>query len=217
LTSEARAEPWFIDECAVLAWVLKRNGITPSSIELAHIDASFPYRDAEDNRLFCRMEKLDDAVRPLVDEVPDWILAIRRILAGEEPGIDQGLSCRDPETCPAESCGRRPSLDRTVFPRFLQGSSLRYFLPDLSSDENASAIMPDNSNEQAPYFFEAVAILQRHCRDNKIALIEQPVSLLQRRLRLGYRATLRLVDELERRGILSPKLNPPPEGDVNPD
>jgi hypothetical protein len=208
LTSEARAEPWHIDECAVLAWVLERNGITPSSIELVHVDALFP----EDDRPLFRLEKLDEAVRPLVGEVPGWILASRRILAGEEPGIDPDLSCRDPETCPAESCGRRPTLAR-----LLPGVSLRYFLPDLSANKNASAIMPGNADHgQSPLFFEAVAVLQRHCQANRTALIEQPVSLLQRRLRLGYRAALSLVGELERRGILSTELNASSEVGGNP-
>lgn len=56
-------------------------------------------------------------------------------------------------------------------------------------------------NTPSPSLEDAIAVLLHEQRKIGGPIIEYPVSLLQRRLLLGYTRTLVLVEELERRGV----------------
>ncbi len=53
-----------------------------------------------------------------------------------------------------------------------------------------------NPNERDTFFFEAARLVVRHRQGS--------VSLLQRRLKIGYARAARLIDQLELAGIVSP-------------
>ncbi|MBA4405858.1 cell division protein FtsK [bacterium] len=75
-----------------------------------------------------------------------------------------------------------------------KGFSKRYFLPSLY-DKRKEA-MGDFMSDLDPMFEEAARVIVRHQQGS--------VSLLQRRLKLGYSRAARIVDQLEQAGIVGP-------------
>jgi DNA segregation ATPase FtsK/SpoIIIE, S-DNA-T family len=75
-----------------------------------------------------------------------------------------------------------------------KGFSKRYFLPSLYDKKKESA--GDFLNDLDPMFEEAARVIVRHQQGS--------VSLLQRRLKLGYSRAARIVDQLEQAGIVGP-------------
>lgn len=98
--SSASVKPYHYDDCALQAWVIRQNHLPLASIELAHIDTAFVYQGDGDYRGIFQHEKLDDAIEPLIEAVPDWIQEARRTLSGSEPAIEPGSQCDDPFACP---------------------------------------------------------------------------------------------------------------------
>ncbi|MEJ5350671.1 MAG: DNA translocase FtsK 4TM domain-containing protein [Melioribacteraceae bacterium] len=75
-----------------------------------------------------------------------------------------------------------------------KGYSKRYFLPSLY--EKKKAEMSNFLSDLDPMFEEAARIVVRHQQGS--------VSLLQRKLKLGYSRAARIVDQLEQAGIVGP-------------
>lgn len=75
-----------------------------------------------------------------------------------------------------------------------KGFSKRYFLPSLYDKRKES--MGDFMSDLDPMFEEAARVIVRHQQGS--------VSLLQRRLKLGYSRAARIVDQLEQAGIVGP-------------
>jgi S-DNA-T family DNA segregation ATPase FtsK/SpoIIIE len=75
-----------------------------------------------------------------------------------------------------------------------KGFSKRYFLPSLYDKRKESA--GDFMKDLDPMFEEAARVIVRHQQGS--------VSLLQRRLKLGYSRAARIVDQLEQAGIVGP-------------
>ncbi len=75
-----------------------------------------------------------------------------------------------------------------------KGFSKRYFLPSMF--EKRKADMGDFLSDLDPMFEEAARVVVRHQQGS--------VSLLQRRLKLGYSRAARIVDQLEQAGIVGP-------------
>jgi len=75
-----------------------------------------------------------------------------------------------------------------------KGFSKRYFLPSLY-DKRKEAL-GDFLNDLDPMFEDAARVIVRHQQGS--------VSLLQRRLKLGYSRAARIVDQLEQAGIVGP-------------
>ncbi|MDI1294235.1 MAG: DUF2779 domain-containing protein [Methylobacter sp.] len=92
---------------------------------------------------------------------------------------------------------------------FLQGFHVRLFMPGVAMDDWAAAILTATAYHNDSLLLNAVDILHRRCKFQQTAMISQPVSMLQRCLKLGYNKTLSLVDEMVTLGILSPQANRP--------
>lgn len=75
-----------------------------------------------------------------------------------------------------------------------QGFSKRYFLPSMYEKKKADA--GNFLSDLDPMFEEAARVVVRHQQGS--------VSLLQRRLKLGYSRAARIVDQLEQAGIVGP-------------
>ncbi len=82
----------------------------------------------------------------------------------------------------------------TNFIYLQKGFSKRYFLPSMF--EKKKAEMGDFLSDLDPMFEEAARVIVRHQQGS--------VSLLQRRLKLGYSRAARIVDQLEQAGIVGP-------------
>ena len=82
----------------------------------------------------------------------------------------------------------------TNFIYMQKGFSKRYFLPSLYDKKKES--VGDFLNDLDPMFEEAARVVVRHQQGS--------VSLLQRRLKLGYSRAARIVDQMEQAGIVGP-------------
>lgn len=99
--SATEVKPYHLDAAAVQSWVAGQAGLGVKRVEIAHVDTSFIYPgNNQYDGLFAYAEVTAD-VQPLQREVPKWIKAARRTLAGKkEPGVEPGKQCRDPFACP---------------------------------------------------------------------------------------------------------------------
>ena len=97
--SSASVKPYHVDDCAVQAWVLKRNNIKVSTVELAYIDSSFVYEGNGDYHGLFKSEKLDVDVHALLEDVPKWVSGARSTLEDNEPSIEPGEQCSHPFEC----------------------------------------------------------------------------------------------------------------------
>ena len=97
--SSANVKPYYVDDCAVQAWVLKRNNIKVSTVELAHIDTSFVYEGNGDYHGLFKSVQLDEKVHALLEDVPGWLSGARSILEDGEPSIEPGKQCSHPFEC----------------------------------------------------------------------------------------------------------------------
>ena len=106
---------YYLDDCAVQAWVLRANGLELSDVELLHIDTSFVYPGGgRYEGLFCKVS-LDGQLPEAV--VPAWVDGARAVLSQPEPTVAMGPQCDDPFTCPFKTyCARNdpPAPDYPV-------------------------------------------------------------------------------------------------------
>lgn len=98
--SSTSVKPYQVDDCAIQAWVLQKNGIPLAGVELAHIDTSFVYEGDGNYYGMFHFAPLDEAVSSLIELLPDWTAQARDTLARAEPTIAMGDQCDDPFECP---------------------------------------------------------------------------------------------------------------------
>ena len=98
--SSTSVKPYHVDDCAVQAWVLKQNKVRLATVELAHVDTAFVYQGDGNYHGLLKSARLDDEIKVLLDEVPQWMSGARSTLAGDEPCIEPGPQCDDPFECP---------------------------------------------------------------------------------------------------------------------
>ena len=106
---------YYLDDCAVQAWVLRANGLVLSDVELLHIDTSFVYPGGGRYEGLFSKVSLDGRLPEA--EVPDWVDGARTVLSQPEPTVAMGPHCDDPFTCPFKTyCARNdpPAPDYPV-------------------------------------------------------------------------------------------------------
>lgn len=115
--SSASVKPVYLEDVAVQAWVLARNGRRLRGIRIAHIDTRFIYPGGEDYRGLLKEADVASEVRELLPEVGDWVATAKRVLRGAEPDIQPGSQCTQPYTCPFfDHCN--PPIDGYPIERF---------------------------------------------------------------------------------------------------
>jgi hypothetical protein len=83
-------KPHYIEDIAIQAWVMEQAGVRLQRLELAHVNNCFVYPGNADYRSLLNYVDVASEVRPLMDEVGDWVDAARDTLAGTEPDIKPG-------------------------------------------------------------------------------------------------------------------------------
>lgn len=111
---------YYLDDCAVQAWVLRANGLELSGVELVHIDTSFVYPGGGRYQGLFGKVSLDGQL-PEAD-VPAWVDGARAVLSQPEPAVPMGPQCDDPFTCPFKTyCARNdppaPNYPVAALPR----------------------------------------------------------------------------------------------------
>jgi hypothetical protein len=86
-------------DAAIQAWVIGGAGYDVRSIAIQHIDNAFVYRGDGDYRGLFTEQSLGREIAPVVDQVPSWVAAARRTLAGKEPRVVTGKQCGQPFEC----------------------------------------------------------------------------------------------------------------------
>lgn len=108
--SSSEVKPYHLDDVAIQTWVTRHAGVNLKRIDVAHIDTGFVYPGRGNyDGLFAYMNLTREA-DTLAGDVPGWVKASRKTLAGDEPDIEPGDQCTDPFGCPYLSyCA--PELD----------------------------------------------------------------------------------------------------------
>ena len=138
-----------------------------------------------------------DYTRLLVGNGGDAQDAYREILHPDTPvprkqALAEGLR----DYCTLDTLG----LVRLAW--FLEGLHVWVFLPD-SKAQGTATTRPEVQQHMNPLIPRAVEILRERCQESRTTTIVQPISFLQRHLKLGYRLTLALADELEKLAIIT--------------
>ncbi|MEP7328713.1 MAG: DUF2779 domain-containing protein [Betaproteobacteria bacterium] len=88
-----------LTDTAIQTWVARGAGLDIERVELAHIDNRFVYPGGGDYRGLFAFADMTDAVVPLQEQIPVWVAAAQRDLAGPMPAIAVGPQCHDPFEC----------------------------------------------------------------------------------------------------------------------
>lgn len=174
--SSASVKPYHIDDCAIQAWVLKQNNVTLSSVELAHIDTNFEYQGNGDYQGLFHHAKLDEAVAPLLEFVPNWVNEARNTLSGEEPSIEIGNQCNDPFECPFMAyCSRDKAIEqKPEFPL-----DIMYRMQTSVKDELRSQGINDALQVPAEYLNGMQQWIQRVSQTGVAELLPQATQVLK--------------------------------------
>jgi hypothetical protein len=98
--SATQVKDHYLDDCAIQAWALERNGHAPRQVAVATIDTSFIYPGGGRYEGLLRETDVTDAVRARVGAVPQLVADARRTLADlDEPAVAVGTHCNTPHGC----------------------------------------------------------------------------------------------------------------------
>jgi CRISPR/Cas system-associated exonuclease Cas4 (RecB family) len=90
----------YLVDSAIQYSVMAGAGFAPDKISLAHINNKFVYQgDSNYNDLF-KVIDLTSEVSERAEQVPDWIEAANKTIAGSLPRIEVGEHCTKPYSCP---------------------------------------------------------------------------------------------------------------------
>lgn len=98
--SSTSVKEYYLEDAAIQSWVAQRAKLPLTSVEIAHIDNSFVYPGGGDYQGLFHYADISDQIADIRTEVPDWIIAARETLSGDEPCISPGAQCSKPFDCP---------------------------------------------------------------------------------------------------------------------
>ncbi len=97
--SSTKLKDYHVTDAGIQTWVLRGAGIDVERTELAHVDNRFVYPGGGDFRGLFTYADVSEAILPLQEQIPHWIAAAQRDLAGPMPDIAVGAQCTDPFEC----------------------------------------------------------------------------------------------------------------------
>lgn len=97
--SSTRVRPHQVTDAAIQAWVARGAGLDIARFDLAHVDKKFVYPGGNDYTGLFAHADVTEAIAPLQDEIPAWIDAAQRDVAGPMPDIAVGPQCTTPFAC----------------------------------------------------------------------------------------------------------------------
>jgi hypothetical protein len=98
--SSARVKEHYLDDCAIQAWALASNGITPRAVAVATLNPEFVYEgDGRYDGLLVETD-VTEAVQERLADVAGLVTAARSTLAElDEPAVPVGMQCGAPYGC----------------------------------------------------------------------------------------------------------------------
>lgn len=98
--ASAHVKDHYLDDCAIQAWALAHNGLTPRQVAVATLDTSFVYGGDGDYDGLLVENDVTEAVQQRLDTVATLVAEARRTLADlDEPAIAVGTQCGAPHGC----------------------------------------------------------------------------------------------------------------------
>jgi len=97
--SSTKVRDSHVTDTAIQTWVARGAGLDVERVELAHIDTHFVYAGDGDYRGLFAYADMTDAILPLQEQIPVWIAAAQRDLAGPMPDVAVGAQCKKPYAC----------------------------------------------------------------------------------------------------------------------
>ncbi|TAL90250.1 MAG: DUF2779 domain-containing protein [Candidimonas sp.] len=91
---------YYLDDCAVQAWVLTGAGVKVRKVTLAFVNNRFLYRGKSNYQGLLNYEDITAQVFERVPMVEQWVARLRKVLGGKEPAINVGTQCGTPYACP---------------------------------------------------------------------------------------------------------------------
>jgi hypothetical protein len=114
--SSARVKEHHLDDCAIQAWALARNGLAPRAVAVATVDPAFVYPGGGAYAGLLVETDVTKDVRERLERIDALVVAARATLAGlDEPAVAVGTHCGAPYECVfyehcAPPVGRYPVL-----------------------------------------------------------------------------------------------------------
>ena len=97
--SSTKVKDYQVTDAGIQTWVARGAGLNVECTELAHINNRFVYPGAGNYHGLFTHADITDAILPLQEQIPAWIDAAQRDLAGPMPDIAVGPQCSDPFQC----------------------------------------------------------------------------------------------------------------------
>lgn len=118
--SSTTVKDYHLNDAAIQAWVISGAGHKLGSIKVACINSAFVYPGDNEYEGLLSCSDITEEIRPLVAEVPKWVMELQKWLAGKTiPDISMGAQCNTPFACPFQNfCGKDlPEYPVTLLPR----------------------------------------------------------------------------------------------------
>jgi len=97
--ASTRVKDSHVTDAAIQTWVARGTGLDVERVELAHIDNRFVYPGGGDYHGLFAHADMTEAVLPLQEQIPGWVAAAQRDLAGPMPDVAVGAQCHGPFEC----------------------------------------------------------------------------------------------------------------------
>lgn len=114
--SSTSVKDYYLTDAAIQSWVAQQAELTLTSVEIAHIDNSFVYAGGGDYQGLFHYADVSEQIADMKAEVPEWIIAARETLSGDEPCIAPGNQCSVPFECPFFTYCSPTIENKDVFP-----------------------------------------------------------------------------------------------------
>lgn len=95
-----KPEDHHLDDVAIQAWIYQATGLPLAGAELNLLDNQWRYPGNNDYSGLFRQLSITADIAGRVAEVPNWLAAAQRILAGAMPDTQTGKQCTKPYDCP---------------------------------------------------------------------------------------------------------------------
>ena len=166
--SATQVKDYHLDDAAIQSWVASKAGLKLSGTALQVVDSKWTYPGDADYADLLKTIPVDDAIAPLMQEVPRWLAAAQATVNSLEPIIKIGKQCNTPFACGFQShCGAMtppvefpiawlPNLHQTKRTRYDEAGivDLRDISPEELSDKQRRVVQATLSDQT---YFEALS------------------------------------------------------------
>lgn len=87
-------------DVAIQVWVLRKAGLVPDIIELAHINTDFVYQGDSDYHGLFTFVDMRSLVEEQLNRLPETVSELRKVILGSVPAVSIGKHCHQPFECP---------------------------------------------------------------------------------------------------------------------